>query len=164
MGVILPLRLKVPGSDQFRVLAAVSTSFRFHGFLRLDGSRLTIQWGGVAQVQEVGAMSVRDEQLALPDESLTVDASELYRASLAGGWWRPRLRLQARALGVLAMVPSEEHGVVQCWYDRSDGANARDLTLLLSQAIAAASHSSITPPDLGLLEEPVHTPPGGTGG
>lgn len=145
MGYILPFKLKVPGTDEIRGLHAVSTSFRFHGMLRLEGAVLTIEWGGSAQVQDVGALSVRDDRLALPDERITVPVSHLYRATLAGGWWRPRLRIQAKVLGALAVVPSEEHNVVQFWYARSDGAAAAALATALTAAIAAAPEPVLPP-------------------
>lgn len=36
-----------------------------------EGLALTIEWGGVAQVQDVVALSIRDDKLALPDEHLS---------------------------------------------------------------------------------------------
>jgi hypothetical protein len=134
MASILPFKLKVPGSDEFKSFAAVSTSYRFHGFLRLDHESLTIEWGGVAQRQEVG-IDVRDEKIALPDEQLVVPLSALYRARLAGGWWRPRLEVQARQVNALAFVPSEDHGTVAFWYARSDGRLAHAFATELSHAI-----------------------------
>ena len=64
MNHILPFRLKVAGKDEIRGFHAVSVSFRFHGALRLEGFMLTIEWGGIAEVQEVGALSIRDDRLA----------------------------------------------------------------------------------------------------
>lgn len=160
MPIILPFRLKVPGVDEFRGLSAVSMSYRFHGLLRLEHQELTIEWGGSASVEVVGADGVRDDRLALPSEQLTVPVGWLYRAKLAGGWWRPRVEVQARLLDALAIVPSEEHGLVRFWYARSDGALARDFTAALSQSInealtsgdaprlpAADDASAVTPPD-----------------
>jgi hypothetical protein len=152
MAYILPFRLKVPGKDEFRGLRAVSTSFRFHGALRLEHFVLTIEWGGVAQVQDVGALSIRDDRLALPDERIAVPVGHLYPPKLIGGWWRPRLALQAKALGALIIVPSEELGTVQFWYTRSDRAAAVTMAAALSTAIAAAPLAAIAPsvaPDIG---------------
>lgn len=161
MAHILAFRLKVPGKDEFRGLHAVSTSFRFRGFLRLEGHILTIEWGGVAQVQDVGALTIRDDHLPLPDERVSVPVSELYRATLAGGWWRPRLTLQAKGLGVLALVPSEEHGLVQFWYARADRIFARDLAAALGNAIHTASLPGIVPPAGSVIHESSSTPPSG---
>lgn len=141
MARILPFRLKVTGSDVFKDFAAVSTSYRFHGMLRLDGDELTIEWSGSAQVQEVGTIEVRDEKIALPDEELTVHVSSLYRARTAGGWWRPRLILEARELNALAIVPSEEHGQVAFWYARADAREAQVLVTELTTAINRALES-----------------------
>jgi hypothetical protein len=137
MTCVLPFRLRVPGKDEFHGLRAVSISYRFNGVMRLEGALLVIEWQGAAQVQDVGALSVRDDRLALPDERLTVPASDLYRATLAGGWWRPRLTLQAKAQRALAIVPSEDHGTVHFWYARRDRAPAIAMEAALSAAIAA---------------------------
>jgi hypothetical protein len=153
--------LKVSGSDEFRGFNAVSTSYRFHGLLRLDDEGLTLEWGGVAQVQQVG-MSIRDDRLPLPDERLTLPVSYLYPATLDGGWWRSRLVLRARVPGALAAVPSEDLGTVACWYARSDRSAARDLANALRAAIAGAPSPGLDSPEpLPRLEATVSTPPEG---
>jgi hypothetical protein len=157
----LLFRLKVPGTDEFRGLRAVSTSYRFRGVLRLEGFVLTIEWGGLAQVQQVGALTIRDDHLTLPDEGITVPVSHLYRATLAGGWWRPRLTLQAKVLGALAMVPSEELGAVQFWYARGDRTAAIAMTAALNTAMAAAPPAAIPPPAASQIGDGPSTPPGG---
>lgn len=159
MAVILPFKLKVGGKDEFRGLNAVSISYRFHGLLRLEAEMLEIQWGGVGQVQEVAPLSIRDNQLALPDERLNLPVGELFRASLVGGWWRPRLILQARQLGTLAIVPSEAFGRVQFWYARADRAMAREMLAALLRAMAAAPLPGSSQPRLP--EGSVSTPPNG---
>ena len=159
MTYLLPFRLKVPGKDEFRGLHAVSTSFRFHGVLRLEGFVLTIEWGGIAQVQDVGALSIRDDRLALPNERITVPVNSLYPATLVGGWWRPRLTLQAKVLGALAIVPSEELNAVQFWYARSDRAAAIAMAAALSTAIAVAPLAAIDPPVVSDIGEILSTPP-----
>jgi hypothetical protein len=159
MTCVLPFRLKVPGKDEFQGLHAVSISYRFHGVLRLEGALLAIEWQGAAQVQDVGALSVRDDRLALPDERLTVPVSHLYRATLAGGWWRPRLTLQAKVLRALAIVPSEDHGTVHLWYARRDRAAAIEMAAALNAAISAAP--AIAPLVVPDISNTVSTPPGG---
>lgn len=146
MSFVLPFKLKVPGKDQFTGFNAVSTSFRFHGLLRLEGDELTIEWGGEAQVQEVGALTVRDDHLPLPQEQIVVPVSRLFKATLAGGWWRPRLRLQARELAVLSIVPSEQHGAVEFWYARADRDAALALASALQAGIASVSGQWLVPP------------------
>jgi hypothetical protein len=153
MSFVLPFKLKVPGKDQFTGLSAVSTSFRFQGLLRLEGNELTIEWSGEALVQEVGAHTVRDDRLPLPTEQILVPVSQLYGARLEGGWWRPRLRLQARQLAVLSVVPSEEHGAVEFWYARAD----RDAAVALASALTAG----IGMGSRAHLEGPAGTPPSG---
>lgn len=133
--IILPFRLKVAGADEFKDFVAISTSYKFQGLLTLEDDELRIQWAGTAHVQEVATIDVRDEKIPLPDEELILPVSELYRAKLAGGWWRPRVMLQVRTINALQMVPSEDHGVVNFWYARSDGRAAADLVSRLTSAI-----------------------------
>lgn len=131
----LPIRLRVTGKDEFEGLHAVSTSFEFHGWLRLEGAALRIEWKGVARVQEVGPLSVTDDRLPLPAEALVVPLARLRRAELVGGWWRPRLAVSARDLEALAMVPSEEQGTVHFWYARKERKAAAQFAASLSSAI-----------------------------
>lgn len=132
----LPIRLKVSGKDEFDGLHALSTSFEFHGWLRLEGAALRIEWKGTARVQEVGPLSVSDERLPLPTEALVLPLVRLRRAELVGGWWRPRLAVSARDLEALALVPSEEQGTVHFWYARKEGKAAAEFAAALSSAIA----------------------------
>jgi hypothetical protein len=135
---MLPFRLKVPGRDAIDGFEVSSTSFRIHGYLQVDGDMLIIEWGGTAHVQEVGATTVRDETEPLPDERLVVRAADLYRAELTGGWFRPRLRVQARRVGALSAVPSEKFGTVDFWYERSERFTAIEVARALNEAIEAA--------------------------
>lgn len=140
----LPVRLKVSGKDEFRGARAISTTIRFHGWLRLEAETLRIEWSGYAQVQEVGPLSVTDERLPLPAESLIVPVARLRRAELVGGWWRPRLAISARDAQALAMVPSEAEGTVHFWYARRDRTAAVALATSLATAIAGAAAESAT--------------------
>ena len=144
----LPFRLKVSGTDEVQGFRAVSTSFRFHGWLRLDGAQLRIEWDGFARVQDVGAASIRDKRLSLPAETLIVPVARLRRAELLGGWWRPRLAISARDVRALALVPSEELGTVQFWYARRDRLCAVALSDGLGRAIAAAAEAGEVASDI----------------
>jgi hypothetical protein len=144
---VLPFKLKVAGSDEFRGLNAISTSFRFHGLLQFDGATLQIEWAGSAQVQEVGALTVRDDQLALPEETLALPVERIRAAELAGGWWRPRLEISANDLQALRIVPSENQGMVRFWYARKDGAIAAGLAARLNAAINSPRRADNASPD-----------------
>lgn len=161
MSSTLPFRLKVSGTDEFRGLRAVSTSFSFHGFLRLERYLLTIEWAGVARVQDVGALSIRDDRLPLPDESITLPVSQLYSAKLIGGWLRPRLAIRARRVGALAAVPSEDQGIVQFWLTRSERAAGKEMATAISLAIASAPAAVDPPSFFPSPDEAATTPPGG---
>jgi hypothetical protein len=137
----LPFRLKIAGKDEVDGVRAVSTSFHFHGWLRLEDGSLRIEWTGHARVQDVDLLSVRDEQLALPAETLIVPCARLRRVERLGGWWRPRLAISARDVRALSVIPSEDQGTVAFWYPRRDRALAIVFAERLSQATAVASGS-----------------------
>ena len=77
MNPVLSFTLKVAGKDEFKGLRAESTSFQFHGLARLEGDTLILEWGGTARVQRVDPLSVRDEELKLPGETLIIPAQRL---------------------------------------------------------------------------------------
>lgn len=164
MPVELPFTLKVAGKDEYEGIRAVSTSFHFHGLLKLDGEVLRIEWKGHARVQDVELLSVRDEELPLPAETLIVPVARLRRAELLGGWWRPRLAISARDIHALSVVPSEDQGSVAFWYARRDGGLAAKIAIDLAQGIAAALEKGETGSEIVHLSDstparPV-TPPG----
>lgn len=142
----LPFALKVPGREVFGLTGFSSTTFRFHGFLRLHDDGLLVEWSGTATVDEVGGTGVREETLALPAESVTVPLSCLRHFSLRGGWWRPCLEATANDLEALSMIPSEDQGRVRFWIARRNRRLAVDL-------VAAVSHARRHAPG-GSREEP----------
>lgn len=137
MGPTLPFKLKLPGKDVLDGLGYTNRSFRVHGYLHLDGDVLVIEWGGTVRVQEFGAVSMRDETESLPNERLEVPVAELLRVELVGGWFRPRLRVQARTIGTLSSVPTEQGGLVEFEYERSERFTAIEFVAALGEAIAA---------------------------
>lgn len=151
MTLVLPFRLKVPGKDEFEGVSAVSTTFRVHGFLRFDGYMLSVEWGGEIAIEEVGITKISDTTEPLQDERIDLPIADIHRASLTGGWFRPRLELQARRLGALSYIPSEKLGVVKFWYDRSERFAAIEMVNALNDAIASGGNrpliddSAITP-------------------
>ena len=161
MTPILSFRLKLRGTDRFDGLQAESTSFRVHGLLRLEGDALVIQWGGTVQIQDFGLFTFRDEQEVLSDESVVVPVRDLYRALAVGGWWRPRLMIQAKELGALAAVPGEEHGTVQFWCARRDRPIATSMAAAINAAIAAAPLRRLGGDVSSEEDTPVSTPPRG---
>jgi hypothetical protein len=150
MNPILPFRLKVPGIDEVRDFEAVSISYRFTGRAALEGDELHLEWRGEAQVEEVGLLNVEDKKVSLPHESLVVPVHDLMRATLAGGWWRPRVTLHARNLGLLSIVPGEEGGVLNLWYARRDGLAAKQLVDALNSAMTQPRFPLATTPPEGV--------------
>jgi len=135
MGAVLPFRLKVAGKDEIDGMNVTSMAFRVHGFLQVEGDRLVIEWGGTVAVDEVGAMGVRNDTERLPDERLEVPVTDLRRAALEGGWFRPHLKVQARRMGALTRVPSEHDGAVCFWYERTERFTAVAVARELNDAI-----------------------------
>jgi hypothetical protein len=136
MSDVIPFTLKVSGKDQFRGVKAISTSYRFHGRLRFDGVSLWIEWTGTYRVQEVGALTVRDDVAPLPNESLTVPLARVLNVKFRGGWLWPRLELTGRDLAVFETVPGEEQGIARLWLARQDRELAASVTSKINQAIA----------------------------
>ncbi|HSR92374.1 MAG TPA: hypothetical protein VLK88_13810 [Gemmatimonadales bacterium] len=136
MNDVIPFTLKVAGKDQFRGVNAISTSYRFHGRLRFDGASLWIEWTGTYRVQEVGALTVRDDVAPLPSESLMVPLARVLNLRFRGGWLRPRLELAGRDLAVFETVPGEDGGIARLWLSRQDREIAESLASRVNRAIA----------------------------
>jgi len=98
--------------------------------------RLWIEWTGTYRVQEVGALTVRDDVAPLPNESLMVPLARVLNVRFRGGWLRPRLELSGRDLAVFETVPGEEEGIARLWLARQDREIAASLTSKINQAIA----------------------------
>lgn len=136
MSDVIPFTLKVSGKDQFRGVNAVSTSYRFHGRLRFDGVSLWIEWTGTYRVQEVGALTVRDEEASLPNESLMVPLARVLNVRFRGSWLRPRLEVSGRDLAVFETVPGEDSGILRLWVSRRDRETAEALAGRVNRAIS----------------------------
>ena len=136
MSDVIPFTLKVSGKDQFRGVNAISTSYRFHGRLRFDRVSLWIEWTGTYRVQEVGALTVRDDVAPLPNDSLMVPLARVLNVRFRGGWLRPRLELAGRDLAVFETVPGEDGGIARLWLSRQDREIAESLASRVNRAIA----------------------------
>ncbi len=123
----LPFRLKVPDREGITPLGVSSTSFRFHGLLRLDAHGVVLTWNGTAKVEKFGFTGVGEDTLPLPEESLELGFDRLRDAAVEGGWLLPRLLLMGSDFDALRIVPSEEGGRVSLWIARRDLGLARDL-------------------------------------
>jgi len=154
----LPFSLRVPGKDSITWSSVSTTTFRFQGLIRLDGAWLHLEWKGSAQVEAVGGLSVRQETLPLPLEQLRIPLDRIRAVQFRGGWWRPRLEVQANDFETLGIVPSEEGGVVQLWIPRGERAQAQALAEAVTQAIRSAPRSPI----LQDGESPFPTPTSGS--
>ena len=155
----LPFRLKVPGEDIFEGTDIISRSFKFHGMLRFDGEILRLEWAGSASVDEVSTLDVNSRTLSLPSEQMELSVAYLRRAEFRGGWWRPRLELEAWEVDLLRIVPGEAGGLVRLWLARGDREQGRAAAEALTAALRAPRVSDRTPH----LERPAVTPPEGVG-
>ncbi len=142
----LPFTLPVPGVDTFAGLTISSTSFKFHGLLRFEGSVLQLEWAGTAAVEEVTGMDVDSRTVALPPEALEIDVRELRRVEYRGGWWRPRLELACHDLRALRVVPGEEAGELRLRVARRDRAAAQAMAAALNAAMRTPSLHHTLPP------------------
>jgi hypothetical protein len=155
----LPFRLKVGDKTELDGSTVIRTSYKVHGYLHVDGEFLVVDLGGAIHVQTIGSFGVRDEKEKLPDRPLMIPARDLYRVELTGGWFRPRLTVQARRAGALAEIPSEVFGVVNFWYERSE----RFTAIAVANELAAAIESAAAPTEGLPGQEMENTPPGGSG-
>jgi hypothetical protein len=135
MSDTIAFTLKVSGKDQFRGVNAISTSYRFHGRLRFDGVSLWIEWSGTYRVQEVGALTVRDDEASLPNESLMVPLARVLNVRFRGWWWRPHLEVSGRDLAVFETIPGEEGGIARFWISRRDRQSAETLAARINRSI-----------------------------
>jgi hypothetical protein len=123
----LPFTLPVPGRDKVDLTGAYSTAFKFHGFVYLEEDGLRLEWSGVAQVDEVGLLSVEEREVPLPEEELFVPFEGLREVRMRGfGPWRSLELVEAR-LGVLRMVPGELRGRLRLRIARRDRPRAEAL-------------------------------------
>ncbi len=134
---MLSFQLKVAGTDEFEGLSAVSVSYRISGLLELRHDVLVIQWSGEVLVEEVG-LTIREDREVIPAETVHVHVTDLYRASLDGGWFRPRLTVEARDLRTFEGIPSSAHGKLAFRYARKDRFEAITMAAAINAAIAAA--------------------------
>lgn len=142
----LPFSLKVPGVDAFAGLTISSTTYKFHGLLRFEGSVVHLEWAGRAEVEEVTGIDVDTRTVPLPPEALEVDVRELRRVEYRGGWWRPRLELACHDLRALRVVPGEEAGELHLHVARRDRAAAQAMAAALNAAMRTPSLHHTLPP------------------
>lgn len=109
------------------VASAESTSFKFHGLLRLEDEALRLEWTGTASVERVSLLDVEQQTLSLPDESLVLSFDEIRRLTLRWSWFMPHLELWGTDLDTLRMVPSEDAGRLKLWIARRDRGLARSI-------------------------------------
>lgn len=134
----LPFRLKVPDREEITATGVSSTSFRFHGLLRLREDGLLLTWNGTAQVQRFGLTGIGDDTLPLPEESLELPFERLRAVELQGGWMLPRLLLMGSDFDALRLVPSEEGGRVSLWLDRRDRQLGREVAEAIQRFLRAS--------------------------
>jgi hypothetical protein len=117
----VPFHLPLPGRDTMGFDGIRSVSYRVHGLLHLDGEIATFEWSTTRHSERVSLTGVSVNDIATPPELLDVPVAWIADATLAGGWWRPRLVLRGRRLDAFDGVPGCGLGTVSLrvrWRDR----------------------------------------------
>ena len=117
----VPFHLPLPGRDTMGFDGIRSISYRVHGLLHLDGEIATFEWSTTRHSERVSLTGVSVNDDATPPELLDVPVAWIADATLAGGWWRPRLVLRGRRLDAFDGVPGCGLGTVSLrlrWRDR----------------------------------------------
>jgi hypothetical protein len=89
---------------------------------------LWIEWTGTYRVQEVGALTVRDEEASLPNESLMVPLARVLNVRFRGGLAAASTRALGRDLAVFETVPGKTRRRTLALGSRQDRETAEALT------------------------------------
>ena len=133
----VPFHLPLPGRDTLGLDGARSVSYRILGLLHLDGQITTFEWSTTRHSERVSltGVSVNDDETPL--ELLDVPVAWIADATLAGGWWRPRLVLRGRRLDAFDGVPGAGLGTVSLRVRRRD----RPLAEAMAAALVGAARA-----------------------
>lgn len=132
----LPFRLPVPGHDDIDGLEVVSVSAKIDGLAHWADGVLTLEWAETQHIDEVSFARVRSDIVAQPPLAVDIPIDTLAGATVAGGWWRPRVELRARYLDAFANIPGARPGRVTLRIKRRDRALAKQLVAVLQSEIA----------------------------
>lgn len=147
----LPFRLPVPGLDEIDGLDVTSISVKVEGLAHWSDGILTLEWSETQHIDEVSFSKVRSDVVVTPPLAIDIPIDVLAKATVAGGWWRPRLELRARYVDAFANLPGAKPGRVELRLKWRDRALARQMAAALATAITnhqlatAADRRAIAP-------------------
>jgi hypothetical protein len=92
------------GKDAMTAVTVTTTRETVHGLLRLEGSRLTIQWRLATKTERVG-WDVRTDHEVEPVKEIVVPVGRMAGGTVRRGWWAwpPGLHLVLRAVDLTAL-------------------------------------------------------------
>ncbi|MFN0178223.1 MAG: hypothetical protein ACKVZ0_05450 [Gemmatimonadales bacterium] len=131
----LPFRLMAPGQDVFEGLGVRSVSVKVEGLAHWSEGILTLEWSETQHIDEVSVTSVRSDVVVAPPLAIDIPVDVLAKATVVGGWWRPRLELRARYLDAFAHVPGAKPGRLELRIKLRDRGLAKELAADLEQSI-----------------------------
>ena len=148
MTAVLPFRLKTAAETQVAPWHTRIVSYRIHGLMRVEDTRLVLEWSGTAEIIETKGTGTRVKEETLPVRTVTLPVTRVAQLALEGRWWRWRVVLRATDLAALAEVPGARDGALTLWIARRDREIAAELitNLEIQQADAALAAAEEPPP------------------
>lgn len=148
MTAVLPFRLKAAAETQVAPWNTRIVSYRIHGLVRIEDTRLVLEWSGTAEIIETKGTGTRIKEEALSVRAVTLPVTRVAQLALEGRWWRWRVVLRATDLAALAEVPGARDGALTLWIARRDRSIAAELitNLEIQQADAALAAAEEPPP------------------
>lgn len=152
MTTVLPFRLKAASETKVAPWHTRIATYRIHGLVRVEDTRLVLQWSGATEVIETKGTGTRVKEEALPVRTITLPVTRVAGLTLEGRWWRWRVVLRVTDLAALAEVPGARDGALTLWIARRDREIAAELITNLEiqqadAALAAAEEPPPLPPD-----------------
>lgn len=139
----LPFTLKVAGHDAIDGFDIVSVSVKVDGIAYWADGMLTLEWAETQHVDEVSLSAVKSDVRSQPPLAIDIPIEVLTRARLLGGWWRPRIELEARYIETFANIPGAKPGRLALFIKRRDRSLAADI---IAELEAAQSRVEIADP------------------
>ena len=123
----LPFSIRLPNDDHFGLTGTESTKFRIDGLLHITEPSLFVEWAETRTIERFSLGRVGTDIEELPVEMLEIPLDWISALRLIGGWWAPRIQLQARRLDAFESIPGGHPGSVTLWIKRRDRDLAREI-------------------------------------
>lgn len=132
----VPIWITKSETPEMTGVGTVTEEERAEGLLRLEPRSLVLDVELSATTTKVSGVGTKTETDELGGREIEIPFDDLVSATLRGGWWRPRIRLQASRLSALADLPGASKGVVEARVARRSRSDARALLTELEMARA----------------------------